>query len=81
MLAVNTDVNRIDYRSAESFNFAVRIERPWGWIDPVIKWCREEMQGEWRWQMVSMSTDRTPGDYIFYFDSERDYCAFCLKYR
>jgi hypothetical protein len=39
------------------------------------------MIGEWRWQIVRMSSDQAPGEYIFYFDSDRDYFAFSLKFQ
>lgn len=81
MLAKDLHVDNPNYRPAESFEHAIRVQRPFGWVDTAIKWCREEMQGEWRWQLVSVSTDYAPGEYIFYFDSDRDYCAFCLKYQ
>jgi hypothetical protein len=57
------------------------LERPWGWLDQAIAWCKTEMTGEWRWQIVSMSSDQRPGDYIFYFDTHRDYFTFCLKFQ
>jgi hypothetical protein len=28
-----------------------------------------------------MSSDQAPGEYIFYFDSERDYFAFSMKFQ
>ena len=68
-------------RAKESFNHAVEIHKPFGGLDGVIAWCKENMLNEWRWQLVQVSSDHTDGCYIFYFDSERDYCAFLLKWR
>jgi hypothetical protein len=68
-------------RTADSFNHVIKLERPWGWLDLAITWCRTEMTGEWRWQIVRMSSDQLPGEYIFYFDSDRDYFAFSLKFQ
>lgn len=76
---VQTDSFHI--RPAESFDYTMRLERPWGWLDQAIAWCKTEMTGEWRWQIVSMSSDQRPGDYIFYFDTHRDYFTFCLKFQ
>jgi hypothetical protein len=65
-------------RLSESFNYAQEISRPFGQIDRVIEWCKSELTGEWRWQMVSASSAQAPGRYIFYFDSDRDAAAFSL---
>ena len=68
-------------RLGESFNHAKEISRPFGQIDPIIDWCKSEMTGEWRWQVIDTSSDRRPGRYIFYFDSDRDAAAFTLFWR
>lgn len=67
-------------RIAESFGHACEITKPYGVIESVLAWCKSEMTEDWRWQMIEMSSDRRPGRYIFYFDSERDYLAFMLKW-
>jgi len=68
-------------RAKDSFKHAVEIRQPFGGLDSVIAWCKEsEMQGEWRWQLVQVSSDHADGRYLFYFDNERDYCAFLLKW-
>jgi hypothetical protein len=46
----------------------------------VIDWCKTEIVGDWRWQLVDVSSDRRPGRYIFYFDTERDFFAFTLHW-
>ena len=65
-------------RLGESFSHAQEIARPFGQIDRVIEWCKNELVGDWRWQVVTTSSDRAPGRYIFYFDSDRDAAAFAL---
>ena len=65
-------------RLGESFRHAREIARPFGQIDRIIEWCKTELIGDWRWQVVTTSSDRAPGRYIFYFDSDRDAAAFAL---
>ena len=65
-------------RLSASFNHAREIARPFGQIDRIIEWCKTELVGDWRWQVVTTSSDRAPGRYIFYFDSDRDAAAFAL---
>ena len=67
-------------RDKESFPYAREIAKPFGGLDPVIRWCKSELEADWRWQMIEMSNDLRPGRYIFYFDSEKDCCAFTLKW-
>ena len=67
-------------RLGESFRHATSILKPFGELDRVLAWCRTEMTDEWRWQLASASSDRAPGRYLFYFDSERDYVAFLLHW-
>jgi hypothetical protein len=67
-------------RDQESFQCAQEIIKPFGTIDSVIDWCKAELESEWRWHLVEVSSDIRPGRYIFYFDSHRDACAFALKW-
>lgn len=67
-------------RSEDSFNFARKITKPFGEIDRVIAWCKQELSGDWRWQLIEVSSDIKPGYYIFYFDEERDAFAFTLQW-
>jgi hypothetical protein len=67
-------------RKKESFAYVREIAKPFGGIDAVIAWCKEEMRHDWRWQVVEMSSDIRPGRYNFYFDNECDFCAFTLKW-
>lgn len=73
-------LREIDHRSAESFAFARSIQKPWGELDPILTWCKQELTGEWRWQMTEMATREYGGRYVFYFDTERDTVAFALKW-
>ena len=68
-------------REKESFAYAKEIVKPFGGLDQVISWCKTEMLDEWRWQVIEMSSDIRPGKYVFYFDSDRDCCAFTLKWQ
>lgn len=67
-------------RDKESFAHAQEINKPFGMVEPILDWCKNELTGDWRWQLVEVSTLTRPGRYIFYFDSERDCFAFTLKW-
>jgi hypothetical protein len=69
-----------EIRQGDSFRFAKEIHKPFGHLDHVLEWCKQELTSEWRWQLVQVSSDIAPGRYIFYFDSDRDACAFTLKW-
>ena len=75
----NTFKQQIDFRDRDSFSFAKEIIKPFGAIELVLDWAKQELVGEWRWQLVETSSNNRPGRYIFYFDNERDYLAFLLK--
>jgi hypothetical protein len=72
--------HQIDWRSDTSFAHAREVFLDYGKIDTVVRWCKSECGQDWRWQIVDTSSDVRPGRYIFYFDSERDCCAFALKW-
>jgi hypothetical protein len=74
------DERVIDSRNRESFLYSREITKPFGELDRVIDWCKTELVGDWRWQLVDVSSDRRPGRYVFYFDSERDFFAFTLQW-
>lgn len=75
----NTFKQMVDFRDRDSFAFAKEIIKPFGAIESVLDWAKKELVGEWRWQLISVSSTNQPGRYIFYFESERDYLAFLLK--
>jgi len=70
-----------EIRLGDSFEYAREINKPFGELDWVLAWCKTELVGEWRWQLVEVSTDQRPGRYIFYFDLNRDYFAFTLYWQ
>ena len=72
---------QINWRSRESFAFAREVHLPFGEIDGVLDWCKHELRDTWRWQLIEASSDIQPGRYIFYFDGEKDCCAFTLKWK
>lgn len=73
--------NPIQYRrDRDSFAHALEIAKPFGVLESVLDWCKDELIEEWRWQLLSASTDTRPGRYCFFFDSERDCLAFTLKW-
>jgi hypothetical protein len=67
-------------RQKQSFAYAREIQKAFGAIDEIIHWCKSELSDEWRWELIQPSSDIVPGRYIFYFDSDRDACAFALKW-
>jgi len=67
-------------RNGESFRYSREIDKPFGKLDQIVDWCKQETRDEWRWQLVEVSSDLRPGRYIFYFDDERDLLAFVMKW-
>jgi hypothetical protein len=67
-------------RNRDSFNHALEIVKSFGVIEHVLNWCKSELRSDWRWQLLEMSSDIKPGRYMFYFDDERDYLAFVMKW-
>lgn len=67
-------------RNKESFVHRKEISKPFGQLEVILAWCKTELIADWRWQLLDSSSDLRPGRYIFYFDSERDCCAFTLKW-
>jgi hypothetical protein len=77
----NTDLPPMNWqRDRNSFHHAVEIVKAFGVIETVLNWCKSELLGEWRWQLIEMSSDIKPGRYCFFFDNERDYLAFVMKW-
>lgn len=73
-------VEDYNIRQSDSFAHACRIRKPFGILEEVLAWCKQSLSEDWRWQLISPSSDIRPGEYIFYFDSERDYLAFIMKW-
>lgn len=78
-IGINRLPNHIDGRGSESFAHAQEISAIWGALEPILEWCRCSLEHEWRWQSVDFGSSQ-PGRYIFYFDDERDYLAFVMKW-
>lgn len=72
--------NGYEIRDSDSFRHALEINKPYGTLDEIIRWCKAELCEDWRWQMIDMASDHRPGRYIFYFDGDQDYFAFTLKW-
>jgi hypothetical protein len=70
----------INYRESASFAYRHELTKPFGTLDTVLDWCKDQLTGDWRWQLIDVSTDQRPGRYVFYFDSERDCVAFVLHW-
>jgi hypothetical protein len=64
----------------EGYNHAYKIVKSFGVIEIILDWCKRELPNEWRWQLVEVSTHSKNGEYIFYFDSEKDYLSFIMKW-
>ena len=72
--------DRDTLRLKQSFNHAHTINKSHGIIEEILDWCKHELTEDWRWQLREVSTYTRNGEYIFYFDGERDYLAFVLKW-
>jgi hypothetical protein len=72
--------NGYHVKKSDIFPYALEVVKPFGVLDCMISWCKSECSQDWRWQLVEMSTDVRPGRYIFYFDSEKEYFAFYMKW-
>jgi hypothetical protein len=70
----------INYRESDSFAYSHEVVQPFGVLDRMIDWCKNQLTGDWRWQLIEISTDQRPGRYVFYFDTERDCVAFLLQW-
>ena len=73
-------LRQIDHRDRDSFPYRQEVIKPWGTLEKILAWCKSELAQDWRWELKEMSSDRRPGRYIFYFDSDRDCLAFALKW-
>lgn len=67
-------------RTGESFGHAQEVAKPFGVLDEMLDWCKANLTQEWRWQLIRASSGTENGRYIFYFDSDKDKCAFCLRW-
>ena len=65
---------------ADGYKYAYRIMKSFGVIEVILDWCKRELPNEWRWQSIEVSSLTKKGEYIFYFDSEKDYLSFIMKW-
>lgn len=77
---IDLPLEEYQVRTGESFRYAITVDKAYGILDDILDWCRANMLADWRWQLISPSSDRSPGKYTFYFDSDRDCCAFKLRW-
>jgi hypothetical protein len=63
---------------ADQFEFQLEIQSDK--LDDILLWCKSEVEGDWRWQLLETSGSTTPGRYHFYFEQAKDCCAFSLKW-
>ena len=73
-------IEQYHIKMKEQFHHACEISKQYGEIETVLDWCKHEMRGDWRWQLVDISSPAAPGRYIFYMDDDKDYFAFRLKW-
>lgn len=73
-------LRQIDHRDRDSFPYRQEVIKPWGTLERILSWCKSELTQDWRWELMEMSSDRRPGRYVFYFDSDRDCTAFTMKW-
>lgn len=62
------------------FAYAKDISKPFGKLQEILDWAKINCKPGWKWQLVDPPSDIRPGRYIFFFNNERDYFAFCLKW-
>ena len=77
---IRSAADAFENRPANSFTFSREIVKPYGSMDKIVDWCKHELVDEWGWSINEYSNDQTPGRYTFYFDSDRDACAFMLTW-
>ena len=70
----------LESRTRQSFQYSREIQKPYGELEKVLEWCKDELYREWRWQLIETSGSNSPGRYCFYFDDELEFTAFLLKW-
>ena len=73
-------IEALQIKPGEGFKHAKLIRRPFHGLAPVLDWCKAECEPGWRWQLMDTPSDIRDGEYIFYFNNEKDYFLFCLKW-
>lgn len=76
----NLDNLIYNHNKGQRFDYAKDISKPFGKLQEILDWTKANCKPDWRWQLVDTPSDIRPGRYIFFFNDERDYFAFCLKW-
>ena len=79
-LQSNLDTLIYDRNKDAGFNHAKDIHKPFGKLQEILDWAKDNCKPGWRWQLVDTPSDIRDGRYIFFFNDEKDYFAFCLKW-
>lgn len=58
----------------------VTVYYPFGELDPVIQWAKENLNKLWKWELIQIPGDSTKGQYIFHFEDDKDLELFCLRW-
>lgn len=56
--------------------YKVQVKLPYGELQPIVEWCDRNCVDEWRY-MEDPNGDMY-NSWVFFFENERDYCAFLL---
>jgi hypothetical protein len=71
-------LDKITFSETDQYNYQLEIRS--GKLDDILSWCKSEVAGDWRWQLLETSGSNTLGRYHFYFEQDKDCCAFSLKW-
>lgn len=74
-------IRKKNSRQADSFKYHCQIYKPFGGLDHCLDWCKKELKKDWRWELIDVSTDQRPGCYNFYFDNEKEFLAFIMRWQ
>lgn len=69
-----------NHREQTSFKYVIEVNKSGHALDQMLDWCKAELIGAWRWQLLELSNIQSPGKYLFYFDDHRDTVAFTIKW-
>ena len=65
---------------ASQYPYTLEISKKLGKLDEVITWSKQELEHEWRWILDETGGGDGLWKYRFFFQSERDMCAFTMKW-
>lgn len=61
-----------------SVSFEKSVDLPWGELQNVVQWCQAHCQKDWTFAMLQLPSNHASGQYLFKFESEKDYINFIL---